>query len=259
MSDKLIIITSGGLDSTTLVYDAYDQSFNPELISFDYGQRHSKELEHAASISGRLGFHHDIIDLTGLTHLLAASGSSLVSDTAVPEGHYAEDTMKATVVPNRNMIMLSIAAGIAVARGACGVATAVHAGDHFIYPDCRPEFIQVTNEAIVRGNLGFSSFDTFFDGDEWASAIKAPYLRKTKTDIAYRAIELNVPIEDTWSCYKGGDIHCGKCGTCVERLEAIHDASEAWTEETGRVYTDATRYEDVEFWKTAIANGPTAK
>jgi 7-cyano-7-deazaguanine synthase len=259
VTEKLLCVFSGGLDSTTLVYDAYDQGFDVEAVSFNYGQRHKKELEYAAFTAKKLNIRHDIIDLTLLTQQLAESGSSLVSMTDVPEGHYAEDNMKATVVPNRNMIMLSIAGGIAVARGACGIATAVHAGDHFIYPDCRPDFIEAVNRALVVGNSGFDAFDkTSFEGDEWASAIKAPYMRSSKEDIAFRAIELNVPFEKTWSCYKGGNIHCGKCGTCVERLEAIDGAIMRHIRTTSKFYIDRTPYEDSEFWKDTVRNGPAA-
>lgn len=256
MTDKLICIFSGGLDSTTLVYDALDMNFIPDLVSFDYGQRHRKELDYARRTAHRLGLRHDVVDLSGLTVLLSESGSSLVSDVEVPEGHYAEDNMKATVVPNRNMIMLSIAGGIAVARGAAGVATGVHAGDHFIYPDCRPEFIQAANQALALGNEGFSKFDsTEYEGDRWYSAIKAPYIFKSKADIATRAIELRVPLHETWSCYKGGEIHCGKCGTCVERLEAIHDAYKRLPK--AFAYSDLTRYEDSEYWKQVVKDGPS--
>jgi 7-cyano-7-deazaguanine synthase len=259
-------IFSGGLDSTTLVYDAIEQGYMPHLISFDYGQRHKKELQYAAATAVELGLRHDIVDLSSITHLISNSAltsyAGVTPDTKasdlidVPEGHYAEDNMKATVVPNRNMIMISIAAGIAVNNGYRALFTGVHAGDHFVYPDCRPEFIQITNAAIMSGNKGFGPFDdagNVKDGDEWSPYLMAPYMHKTKADIAHRAITMGVPIEKTWSCYKGGDIHCGKCGTCVERLEAIDEAAARTSGGHGSDY-DATQYEDSEFWRTAIAN-----
>lgn len=268
MSDSVAIV-SGGLDSTVLVYDMISQGYTPHMLSFNYGQRHSKELRFAEYTAQKLGLRHDIVDLTGLTHLI--SNSALTSPRAfepkgrfikevdraieVPEGHYAEDSMKATVVPNRNMIMLSIAAGIAVNNKYKCIATGVHGGDHFIYPDCRPGFIVAADKAIVRGNEGFEAFNTKqvleFDG-RVMSAIFAPYICKTKADIAYRGIELKVPFEETWSCYKGGDKHCGRCGTCVERLEAIHEAERKWFDGKELQFThDVTQYEDKNFWKEA--------
>jgi 7-cyano-7-deazaguanine synthase len=279
-------IFSGGLDSTTLVYGMVEAGYTPHLISFNYGQRHSIELTYARLTAGKLNLRHDIIDLSGLTYLI--SNSALTSDVArhtkpmtagdwadgkeaewvstphieVPEGHYAEDNMKATVVPNRNMIMLSIAAGIAVNNSYKVLATGVHAGDHFVYPDCRPQFINAANDAIVLGNLGFGPFtDQVSDmREDLVDFLSAPYINKSKADIAYEALQLKVPLEDTWSCYKGGDKHCGKCGTCVERLEAIHDATEKCNEDHGVgvldphfTTFDKTQYEDSVFWKTAVA------
>jgi 7-cyano-7-deazaguanine synthase len=260
-----VAIFSGGLDSTTLVYHMLDKGWTPLLISFDYGQRHNKELFYARNTAIKLGLRHEIIDLTGITHLI--SNSALTSRTLgdkfnskdmrgsdfieVPEGHYAEDTMKATVVPNRNMIMLSIAAGVAVNIGALAVGTGVHAGDHFVYPDCRPHFIYAASDAIVSGNEGFAKFRN----GSTHSAIYTPFMTSSKTDIAYMAINLSVPFEDTWSCYKGGDYHCGRCGTCVERLEAIDQAVTRYNKETGDSYLpsmlDRTIYKDETFWTTA--------
>jgi len=266
-----VAIFSGGLDSTTLVYMLLDDSFTPHLISFDYGQRHAKELEYAKRTSDKLGLRHDIVDLTGLTHLISNSALTSPKDERsrepgetqefieVPEGHYAEDNMKLTVVPNRNMIMLSIAAGVAVNNSYEFLATGVHAGDHFVYPDCRPEFIDVVNAAIVVGNVGFGPFT-----DEAAvtshvtppSFIQAPFLHKSKADIAYTALTLGVPIEDTWSCYKGGEKHCGKCGTCVERLEAVDEAVNQLADEGKQdiAWPDRTQYEDKDFWRQAVAS-----
>lgn len=256
---KIIAIVSGGLDSTTLVYELLNEGHEVDMISFNYGQRHRKELVYARGIQSlfeKTGMRHDVVDLTGLTKLI--SNSSLTSDQAVPEGHYAEDNMKQTVVPNRNMIMLAIAAGVAVNRNAEWIATGVHAGDHFIYPDCRPDFIAATNLAIAVGNNGFGAwqefdFATTKNAEEVPTRVLVPFLFQSKADIAYRAMQLGVPLHLTWSCYKGGENHCGRCGTCVERLEAIHDAQQRFYGETGTPYPDHTIYDDVEFWKVQLA------
>lgn len=265
-----VAVFSGGLDSTTLVYDMIDKGYEPHLVSFDYGQRHKKELEYAKLTAQLLGLRHDIVDLTGIAHLI--SNSALTApmirgeepgrmphyeehEIEVPEGHYAEDNMKLTVVPNRNMIMLSIAAGIAVNEGAALLGVGVHAGDHFVYPDCRPQFIRAANAAIVLGNEGFGSIPKQFEGTELTKFIYAPFRNMSKINIAYRAILLNVPFENTWSCYKGGEKHCGRCGTCVERLEAIDEARAEWEDnERGRMAYDRTAYEDSEYWKTVTKN-----
>jgi 7-cyano-7-deazaguanine synthase len=271
---KAIAVVSGGLDSVTMVYDLLAREYEVDMISFDYGQRHSKELIHARAIASLLNLRHEIVDLRGLTELI--SNSALTGDTEVPEGHYAQDNMAQTVVPNRNMIMLSIACGIAINRGANTIATAVHAGDHFIYPDCRPQFIFSLGQAMIDGNEGFHNFFTereYTQEERNAYAahgidpdtirpsmpITTPYLRKSKADIAYRALELDVPLHVTWSCYKGGPNHCGRCGTCVERLEAIDEALRRYNEQdSGNAYRapelggchDFTVYDDSEYWKT---------
>jgi 7-cyano-7-deazaguanine synthase len=257
----MIAILSGGLDSTTMVYDLLDQGYRVDCVSFNYGQRHNKELQYAENTARRLKLRYDVIDLTNLSSRIAESNSALVQmGEEVPEGHYAQDTMKATVVPNRNMIMLAIAGGIGVARKAVSVATGVHSGDHAIYPDCRPEFIHATSLALLKGNEGFGYHDMGID-------VYAPYVTTDKTQIAATAIMLDVPLEDTWSCYKGGAKHCGRCGTCVERLEAINDALLQLRDqgnpkvvikdgdvEIRRPYTsiDKTQYEDISFWSTQV-------
>jgi 7-cyano-7-deazaguanine synthase len=257
------VIVSGGLDSTILVYDMVSRGYTPHMLSFNYGQRHKKELTFAAHTAVKLGLRHDIVDLSGITELI--SNSALTANNTrtygggyeeivqpaieVPEGHYAEESMKATVVPNRNMIMLSIAAGVAVNNKYRCIGTGVHGGDHFIYPDCRPDFIWTAAAAIERGNDGFHAFEL----SPRQTAIFAPYLHGSKADIALRGLELSVPFEETWSCYKGGDKHCGKCGTCVERLEAIAEAENKWISQYhGAFQHDLTEYEDREFWKQAI-------
>lgn len=246
MDKTAVAVFSGGLDSTTMLYQAIENGWDlTSAVSFNYGQRHKKELVYAEATCAALDIKHHVIDLwsSGLTGALAPSGSSLVSDTEVPDGHYAEDSMKATVVPNRNMIMIAIAGGIAVAEDAQCVMTGVHAGDHFIYPDCRPEFISAAANALVLGNVGFGQMQ----------GIMAPFLTSTKADIAYEALMLNLAFEDTWSCYKGGDVHCGRCGTCVERLEAIDEAMKRFITEfpDEPLPEDKTVYADNIFWMTA--------
>lgn len=226
---KTIVICSGGLDSVTLAHKVADERELTGLISFDYGQRHKKELEFAARCAERLGVPHHIIDISTVGKAL--SGSALTDDIDVPEGHYAEDNMKVTIVPNRNAIMLTIAYGVATAQDAESVAAAVHAGDHFIYPDCRPEFVE-TFAAMQKTALEGVADIEFF----------TPFVHQSKADIAAEASRLGVPIEETWSCYKGEDIHCGRCGTCVERREAFDLAG----------VEDPTIYEDTEFWMQAV-------
>jgi 7-cyano-7-deazaguanine synthase len=260
MSDKVIAVMSGGLDSTTLVYDLHSSDYDVDCISFDYGQRHRKELAYARDTCKKLGLRHDVVDISSITGFLQASGSSLITPGhAVPEGHYAEDNMRSTVVPNRNMIMCSIAGGIAVARGAIAIATAVHAGDHAIYPDCRPKFFAPLKWAMYRANEGFGNLQAIPEGTEFhgsSGPIWTPYIEMTKADIAENAIQLGVPLEDTWSCYKGGEMHCGRCGTCVERLEAIHEAQERLVDEDGMVKSyDKTEYTDTKFWKEVLTRG----
>lgn len=228
MKTRTVAIVSGGMDSVTLAYHLKDQGHDLHLLSIDYGQRHRKEMDFAAQAAIDLDASHDIVDLRSITALIASS--SLTGDREVPDGHYAHETMKATVVPNRNMMMLSIATAVAISEGFQFVATGVHGGDHFIYPDCRPEFISATNAAALIGNIGF--------GDGFQGII-APFVHHDKAWIAFEGNRLGVPWDRTWSCYKGGEIHCGRCGTCVERAEAFHLAG----------VEDPTQYEDPDFWR----------
>lgn len=205
---KIISIVSGGLDSVSMLYIQAGLGHDIHALSFDYGQRHKKELEFARLATHDIGGHWDLIDLSGLTKHIG--GSSLTDNIPVPDGHYAEDNMKITVVPNRNAIMLAIAYGIAVAQKADAVAIAVHAGDHFVYPDCRLGFInafeRMENEAIE----GFGAIE-----------LLAPFINCSKSDIVKQGQAAGTPFSKTWSCYKGAEIHCGTCGTCVERKEAF--------------------------------------
>lgn len=207
-----VLLCSGGLDSTTLAYQYASQGYRLKLLGFDYGQRHVKELDSALLTAARLSATFDVIDLTQLNGLLP--GSSLTTaDVDVPDGHYAEETMRITVVPNRNAMMLAIAFGIAAAHDAALVATAVHAGDHFIYPDCRPAFVDAFRTMEQQSLMGM-----------WKVDLHAPFVQMSKGAIVRLGAKLGVPYEDTWSCYKGQDVHCGACGTCFERREAFAEA-----------------------------------
>ena len=235
---KSVIVLSGGLDSTAALYRIKD-AVDVIAVSFNYGQKHKKELDFAASLCADLKIKHHIIDLwsSGYTEAISNSGSSLVTNVDVPEGHYEADNMASTVVPNRNAVMISIAASIAMAEGADNVIVGVHGGDHHIYADCRPEFIEAMNQVVRIASGGKVS-------------VAAPYLYDTKTAIAADALANAIPLDKTWSCYKGGEIHCGRCGTCVERIEAIEEAR-AWFSNIGQVMdADPTEYEDHEFWLT---------
>lgn len=207
--NKTVIVLSGGMDSTTLLYKLIDEGKQVVAISFDYGQRHKKELEMAKETCDKLKIPHRIIDLSCLKELI--SNSALTSDVAVPEGHYADENMKLTVVPNRNMIMASIAIGWAVNSDYDEVALGVHAGDHAIYPDCRPEFIDA-----LRRIADISNFKSI--------KIYTPFLYLSKGDIAKVGKVLKVDYSLTLTCYNGESIPCGKCGSCVERKEAFEFA-----------------------------------
>ena len=207
MKDSVIIV-SGGLDSITLLYDKAETI--ALAVSFDYGQNHgAKELPFAAHHCRKLGIPHITIPLSFMHRYFKSS--LLDGAEAIPEGHYAEENMKSTVVPFRNGIMLAIATGIAESHGLKRVYIANHGGDHTIYPDCRPDFIQAIDGAATAG--------TFVN-----VRIEAPYTNITKADIVCRGTALGVDYSKTWSCYKGSDVHSGKCGTCVARTEAFLEA-----------------------------------
>ena len=207
MKDSVIIV-SGGMDSITLLYDKKDEIALG--ISFNYGSNHNeREIPYAKMHCERLGIKHITIDL-GFMHQYFKS-SLLEGADAIPEGHYADENMKSTVVPFRNGIMLSVAIGIAESNNLKNVMIANHGGDHTIYPDCRPEFVSAMSEATRLGT---------YPGIE----VLAPYTGITKSDIARHGKALGIDYAETWSCYKGGEHHCGKCGTCRERIEALADA-----------------------------------
>lgn len=225
---ETIVICSGGLDSVSLAHKVAAEHTLHSLVSFDYGQRHKKELDYAAACAVRLNVPHKIIDIRAIGESL--SGSALTDDIDVPDGHYEEESMKVTVVPNRNAIMLAIAFGVAAAQNADAVAAAVHGGDHFIYPDCRPDFIDAFQTMQKHALDGYADVKLY-----------TPYVNGSKADIVTDGAAHNTPFADTWSCYKGGENHCGRCGTCVERREAFHLAG----------VSDPTVYDDPDFWVEA--------
>lgn len=207
---RAVAIVSGGMDSVTLAYLLDSEGYELHVLAVDYGQRHRKEISYAERCAGRLGATFDVADISGVGRLL--SGSALTDDVAVPHGHYAAENMAVTVVPNRNAIMLSVAYGVAVAREAALVACAMHAGDHYVYPDCRPTFVEAFDAMQRRAVEGFGDPDL---------RLYAPFIHETKARIVQIGASLGVPYVDTWSCYEGGELHCGLCGTCVERCEAF--------------------------------------
>lgn len=219
MKDSVIIV-SGGMDSVTLLYDRRDEI--ALAISFDYGSNHNaREIPYAEMHCKRLGIEHITIPLDFMHKYFRSS--LLEGADAIPEGHYAAENMKSTVVPFRNGIMLAIAAGVAESRNLTKLLIANHGGDHTIYPDCRPEFISAMDSATNAGTYV-------------GVRVVAPYTNITKGDIARIGKKLGIDYAETWSCYKGGEKHCGKCGTCVERKEALADAD----------IEDRTEYEEGE-------------
>lgn len=226
---KTLVVCSGGLDSVVLAHKVAAEQELTSLLSFDYGQRHTKELTFAADAAKRLGVPHHIIDIKPVgAHL---TGSALTDDIDVPNGHYEEETMKITIVPNRNAIMLAIAFGMATSQQADAVATAVHGGDHFIYPDCRPDFVQAFQAMQDKALDGYATVKLY-----------TPFVDLPKSAIAAEGARLGVPFANTWSCYKGNDVHCGACGTCVERREAFDLAG----------VSDPTPYSDPDYWLQAV-------
>ena len=209
--EKALVILSGGMDSTTLLYDVVNRGYDTKAISFNYGQNHSKEIQLAAQTCARLEVPHKIVDIAFMGKELLHKSSLVSGAEAIPEGHYAEENKKSTVVPNRNMILISLAAGYAISEGITNLFYGAHAGDHTIYPDCRPEFV-----SAMRSALALSDWNKLI--------LEAPYLYKTKGEIASIGKTLNVDYSLTWTCYKGADTACGVCGSCTERLEAFEQA-----------------------------------
>ena len=208
MEKDSVIIISGGMDSTTMLYEYREHI--ALAITFDYGStQNGRERVCAVTHCQRLGIRHIIVPLEFM-HRYFKSTLLMTADD-IPEGNYNDENMKSTVVPFRNGIMLSVAVGLAESRGLKHVMMANHGGDHTIYPDCRQEFVTAFSEAARTGT---------FPG----ITLLSPYCNITKADIARRGLELGIDYSETWSCYKGGDKHCGRCGTCVERREALAEA-----------------------------------
>ena len=207
MKDSLIVV-SGGMDSTTMLYEYADRI--ALAVTFNYGSNHNaREIECARYNCARLGIELVVIDLPFIGQLF---DSSLLSGAeAIPEGNYDDENMRSTVVPFRNGIMLAVAAGLAESRGLHHLMMANHGGDHAIYPDCRPGFVDAMSKAIAEGTYA-------------GITIEAPYTNITKTDIARRGAAIGVDYAHTYSCYKGGERHCGRCGTCTERRQAFAEA-----------------------------------
>ena len=227
--NKGVVLLSGGVDSSTLIpYLRQDRAVELIGLAINYGQRHYCELAASEQVAKHYSIEFVRVDLPGLQHAISASALTDMNQD-VPEGHYESATMQATVVPNRNMILLSIAAGVAISNGAGFVAYAAHSGDHAIYPDCRLMFVHQMQEALKQCHYEEVKLVT-------------PFVSMTKAQIVHFGVEKLVPYHATWSCYKGGDKHCGRCGTCVERLEAFEAA--------GAV--DPVDYADREFYKHAL-------
>ncbi|MEC8826731.1 MAG: 7-cyano-7-deazaguanine synthase QueC [Verrucomicrobiota bacterium] len=207
---KVVVLVSGGMDSVTALYHAADEHEVVAGLSFDYGSKHNhKELPLAAWHCEQLGLLHQVVPLSFVDDLFESD--LLKSGGEIPEGHYEAENMKQTVVPFRNGIMMAIAAGFAESIKAGGLVIAAHSGDHAIYPDCREDFMKPMAEAITAG--------TYAD-----VKVLRPFIDQRKEDIVSRGSELGIDFSQTWSCYKGVELHCGKCGTCVERKEAFEIA-----------------------------------
>lgn len=203
---KVVVIYSGGMDSFTVLNHAIKNGHEVYALSFNYGQRHVRELDAAANVCKSLNIPHKVVDITAINSLLA--GSSLTSDIEIPEGHYEAESMQSTVVPNRNMILLSLAIGYAVSIGAEAVYYGAHSGDHAIYPDCRPEFVEKMNDVSLIANYQ-------------PVRIEVPFLRNDKAEILAAGLAMGLDYSQTWTCYNGREKACGKCGACMERLEAF--------------------------------------
>jgi 7-cyano-7-deazaguanine synthase len=207
MSKKVVIIYSGGMDSYTVLHKAMKEGLTPYALTFDYGQRHVKEVQVAKQVCHELSINHKVIDITSINQLIG--GSSLTDNTIdVDLGNYQQSNMKNTVVPNRNMILLSLAIGYAVSIGAEQVYYGAHSGDHEIYPDCRPIFIEKMNEVAAVANYNVTQ-------------IHSPYLTTNKIGILKDGIDMGLDYSKTWTCYNGREKACGQCGSCIERLEAF--------------------------------------
>ena len=219
---KVVVLCSGGMDSVTALYWAARGHDVSAALSFDYGSKHNaREIPFAAEHAKALGVRHETVPLSFIGEHFASD--LLQRGGEIPEGHYADENMKRTVVPFRNGIMLSIAGGFAESIAAAGLVIAAHGGDHAIYPDCREEFMRAMGEAMRLGTYA-------------GVRLLRPFIALNKGQIAAEGARLGVDFARTWSCYKGGAVHCGKCGTCVERREAFAAAG----------LVDPTEYEGAE-------------
>lgn len=212
--DAAVVVYSGGMDSFTLLHHARRRHGQVHAITFDYGQRHAREIDCTRKVCHDLDVKHTVVDMrNSIGKLLTGSALTQDGNVAVPEGHYAEENMRATVVPNRNMIMLSAAAGYAISNGIDSVYCGAHSGDHTVYPDCRPQFFDAVQRAVRLGNWNAEHF-TF----------EIPFINYDKGNILHEGKRYGLTADDyadTWTCYKGGEVACGECGSCVERLEAF--------------------------------------
>jgi 7-cyano-7-deazaguanine synthase len=204
---KVVVLCSGGMDSVAALYWAQREHAVAAVVSFDYGSKHNhREIPFAREHAAKFGLRHEVVALDFVGRLF--SSALLKGSEAVPDGHYEADNMRQTVVPFRNAIMLSIAAGLAESIGAEGLVIAAHGGDHAVYPDCRETFMLTFAEAMKAGTYA-------------GIKLLRPFIAMNKAQIATEGAKLGVDFAHTWSCYKGGAVHCGKCGTCVERREAF--------------------------------------
>lgn len=207
---KAVVLLSGGMDSVAALYDAHTHHEVVAALSFDYGSKHNpREIPFAQAHARKLQIPHRTIPLSFIGETFKSD--LLQSGGEIPKGHYEETTMKQTVVPFRNGIMLAIAAGFAESQQADALVIAAHSGDHAIYPDCREEFMKAMTDAITLGTYA-------------GIVVLRPFIAMNKAEIARRGAELGVDFSQTWSCYVGGEVHCGECGTCVERREAFQMA-----------------------------------
>ncbi len=218
--NSVVAVYSGGMDSTVMLYQLLAEGVEIKgALSVDYGQKHRKEIDSAKRIAKKLGLNHRVVDLRTISQLFGHSGLT-DAETLIPDGHYEEESMKQTVVPNRNMILISVATAWAISLEVDAVAYAAHSGDHAIYPDCRESFASALDAAIRQC--------------DWHTvSLYRPFVNLSKKAIVELAEKYGAPLEETWSCYKGGELHCGKCGTCIERREAFYLAKRS----------DPTQYE----------------
>ncbi|GEN29229.1 7-cyano-7-deazaguanine synthase [Halovibrio variabilis] len=202
-----VVIYSGGMDSFTLLHRALREGLSVHALSFDYGQRHARELDTARQVCTSLGLPHQVVDIRAI-HSLIDNSALTNPDQAMPQGDYAADNLRATVVPNRNMILLSLAIAKAVNIGASRVDYGAHGGDHILYPDCRPAFVDAMNQVA-----GIANFEPV--------TLHAPYLHTSKADILREGLAMGLDYQHTWTCYEGRELACGVCGSCHERLAAF--------------------------------------